>query len=152
MSTETAYEMWFDASPDVSTDTAHGKRYRRAETEWMIVIPRVDDDHRATGEYDVYSASGSQYEVDITVVGSCDGPDASHNDPIACKHWLRVQLLIARTAMPDTGERVPEALVDMLVSLVDVFVHSDRMAESAVGRTGDSLRPVIQSVARLEAL
>lgn len=145
----TAYEMWFE-SRELSTSTAHAQRYQRAEEEWMIVVPVVDAEGVATGLYDVFTSSGSRYHVDLRSRGACDCPDTVHRDPIACKHWIRVLLLIARTDMPAEGEPVPEMVVEILADLVTVFSENDEMAESAIGRTGDDIQPFVDAVAQLE--
>ncbi|WP_245998617.1 hypothetical protein [Halalkalicoccus subterraneus] len=65
-----------------------------------------------TGEYNVYSQSGSVYRVDL-IGESCSCPDQEYNTPEdGCKHLRRVEMEIGQREVPDLEE---ETDVEMMI-------------------------------------
>jgi hypothetical protein len=77
--------------------------HARALTEAMTALPD------APGMFEVSSASGSTYTVDVRQ-GSCTCPDARYRDR-TCKHLLRVEYELGRRGLPDWAQ---ESRVDAL--------------------------------------
>lgn len=92
-------------------------REESARKERMAVIPVVDTYGYATGEYLVFSESGSRYDVDMeSRGGKCPCPDFRFNEPSeGCKHLNRVGAMLYETDLPEPDERAE----DFLYKLVD---------------------------------
>lgn len=75
------------------------RRTLRARTQPMLVLPTTDAAGVAQSEYLVFSASGSEYTVDLER-GSCTCPDDGDHD----KHLIRVLLSLDETPLPAPGE------------------------------------------------
>lgn len=92
---------------DADRLTEMERRTLRARTDAMLVVPRADPGGECIGMYDVFSASGSWYVVDLAAAGEqvCDCPDAEHNRPDrGCKHYRRIKLAIDETPLPAPSE------------------------------------------------
>ncbi len=86
-----------------AADDTIAPRTRRAHDEDMDVSLR-----RKGGIYEVRSASGSVYEVDIAD-GSCTCLDWRRRDPEGgCKHLRRVDMAIKAGTVPRPDGRIPE--------------------------------------------
>jgi hypothetical protein len=80
----------------IATKEGIDKRTIRAATESMSIDRHAGD----TGEFDVYSESGSVYRVDL-IAGSCSCPDDEHNAPAGgCKHLRRVEMETGQRSVP----------------------------------------------------
>lgn len=90
----------------VAADDTIAPRTRRAREEAMEVSLR-----RKGGIYEVRSASGSVYEVDIAD-GSCTCLDWQRREPAGgCKHLRRVDMAIKAGTVPRPDGRVPERAI-----------------------------------------
>jgi len=109
------------AGDDVSHLDGEKKRSHKARTEEMVVIPHVDPDGYCIGMYDVLSASGSVYTVDLENQHACECPDEQYNRPEeGCKHRKAVALRIQETPLPapdDDAAAYFDALGEMLSRL-----------------------------------
>jgi hypothetical protein len=72
-------------------------RTERAKTEDMDVFL-----HKAPGRYEVHSASGNYYEVDV-LEATCSCPDRAER----CKHLRRVDIEITAKLVPRPDGRLP---------------------------------------------
>ncbi|WP_135823008.1 hypothetical protein [Halostella litorea] len=121
--------------------SANHRRTARAVTESMIVVPHATDDGTATTIYHVYSASQSQYTVDLGNA-TCDCPDARRRDPDnGCKHVRRVRMLMAGddSSFPAPGDDVRAYVAD-LRDLLDTLDARRRVLETAIRTARDDDR------------
>jgi hypothetical protein len=89
---------------DPLPEAAIERRAHRARSEQMHVSLR-----RTGGLYDVRTASGSTYRVDIAA-GSCTCPDWTEREPEGgCKHLRRVRLELDANRVPTPAGTLPEA-------------------------------------------
>lgn len=87
---------------DTAAEEADGvqKRTIRAATESMSLDRHAGE----TGEFDVYSQSGSVYRVNL-IDQSCSCPDEEHNAPTdGCKHYRRVEMETGQRSVPDLDQ------------------------------------------------
>jgi hypothetical protein len=93
-----------DSDPGASkSNEAAARRARRAREEEMTVSLR-----QTGGIYDVQSASGNTYRVDIAGP-ECSCPDWQEREPDGgCKHLRRVRLAIQAGSVPTPDGRLPE--------------------------------------------
>lgn len=103
------------------------QRERDGRTENMVVLPVVDQYDHCTGEYLVYSESGSSYDVTMDSRETCDCLDMTFNSPSSgCKHIQRVGNQIAEGDLPapdqpgaDFMDRLRDAREDLAARLED---------------------------------
>jgi hypothetical protein len=89
------------------TEAGLARRVRRAQEEEMDISLR-----RTGGVYDVQSASGNTYRVDIGG-GECSCPDWQKREPPGgCKHLRRVRLEIHAGHVPTPDGRLPDSGAD----------------------------------------
>jgi hypothetical protein len=98
---------------DFDNLTSDGRRWVRAVTEQMLVVPETTRDGETTSRFRVFSESGSEYLTDLNdPQRPCDCPDMKHNAPEnGCKHLRRVELLRSDPAVPlpdATGDDVSD--------------------------------------------
>ncbi len=93
-----------DSCPEVSElNEAAARRARRVSAEEMTVSLR-----QKGGSYDVRSASGNTYRVDIAGA-ECSCPDWQERQPEGgCKHLRRVWLAVGAGRVPTPDWRLPE--------------------------------------------
>lgn len=86
---------------DTGAEEANGaqKRTIRAATESMSLDRHAGE----TGDFDVYSQSGSVYRVNL-ITKTCDCPDHQHNDR-HCKHLRRVEIEAGQRPVPDLDQQ-----------------------------------------------
>jgi len=116
------------------------RRGYRARTERMAVLPEADENGDAT-IYEVYSASGKTYTVDLDARDRCTCPDTIHNQPEGgCKHRRRVAIEIDETGLAAPGQPVDEDRRDAVL----------RRLENERTRLMDELETVCDLIDRLE--
>lgn len=97
-----------DIDRDTDMEELHGddRRTARAQREPMLVVPHTDVNNVAVAMYDVFSASGSHYAVDLeSPTTPCTCPDMQQRNPEhGCKHVRRVRMLIDETPLPAPHE------------------------------------------------
>ena len=141
-----------EKDPDELTPSE--RRTYRARNERMLVVPQVGADGNATGLYNVYSASGKQYLVDVFGDNRCTCPDQKHHRPEdGCKHLKRVRIMLDATALPDVGERVAPFFDDALAETAsELRVERESLDERkrTVSYFLDGLRSGFEEVERVE--
>jgi hypothetical protein len=91
--------------PSAATDTAEPRTQRAHEEEMDVSLLRKG------GIYEVRSASGTDYEVDIAD-GSCTCLDWQRREPDGgCKHLRRVDMAVKAGTVPRPDGRLPERAV-----------------------------------------
>lgn len=84
-------------------------RVTKARSEKSVVVPVGDEYGYCTGEYLVFSESGSVYSVNIEGRESCECMDMTMNSPsIGCKHINRVGIQMTEGRLPKPDDRVKD--------------------------------------------
>lgn len=129
--------------------TENQRRWARALSDRMVVVPTLKDDGTATGIYEVFTATKSAYVADLAEPACCC-PDFVFNRVAGgCKHVRRVRVLAETVAdFPTRGDDASgyvetlEGVLETLAARRDllatqVFAGDDEHDAIAVSPDGD---------------